>query len=89
MLIELYKDPEFLRLEITYAWYSIAINLVISIALIGVSCFAIGTLKSQFAKKFDEEIKSIRIIFYSFTICFLLRTAYETYENVRNMQQTL
>ena len=60
-------------------------NLCICILLAVTIFVATHSLKRLFAAAFKREIQQITIIMYTFSICYLLRTAYETYENIRNL----
>ena len=85
--IALYQDKRFLDLQITFQWFSVFVNLAITINLIVMTCMAIRTLRSFFANAFASNIRQIITIFYSFTVSQFLRCAYEIYENVRNYKQ--
>ena len=73
-------------LEIRFAWFSMSVNMVICVGLIVTTCVAITFLKRVFASTFRRETQAITTILYTFSACYILRTAYEAYENVRNMQ---
>jgi len=51
------------------------------------TCVAIRHLRNYFGSTFSRNIKQITLILYSFAICFLVRSAYEAWENVRNHNQ--
>lgn len=80
----LYKEPNFLNLEVKFVWFTVGMNLIVCTILAITICVAAQTLKRLFASTFQREIQQITLIMYTFSICFLLRTAYEAYENVRN-----
>lgn len=61
--------------------------MFVCILLITTQLVAICTLRRFFASVFKKEIKSITLILYSFSSCYLIRSAYEAYENIRNTRQ--
>ena len=74
-------------MTIKYQWFSIVVNLLVTIGLIISSVLAIRALKRHYATTFKREIQSITIILLTFTTCYLFRMAYEAYENIRNARQ--
>ena len=86
-LITLADDMKFLTLEINFQWFTIVVNLSVCIVLIITNKIAIQTLKSYFATTFKRETRNSTIIMYTFSVCYLIRTGYEAYENVRNKIQ--
>lgn len=53
----LFKDSRFLDLQITFQWFSVSVNLAITINLIIMTCMAIKTLRSFFANAFASNIR--------------------------------
>ena len=86
-LIKLYQDTDFLELQIRFQWVTVSFNILIVVSLLVMTCIAIRTLRRYFANTFSQNIRQITLILYAFSICFVIRTAYETYENVRNANQ--
>ena len=64
--LALNTDARYLEMQITFQWFSVAVNLAITTGLIVMTYMAIRTLKSFFTNAFQSNIRQIIIIFYSF-----------------------
>ena len=62
-------------------------NISICLTLIIITICAIKTLRQKFSTTFEREIRLINTILITFTVCFMLRTGYEAFENIRNIHR--
>ena len=82
--IELTQDKHFLELQIKFQRFAISVNIFVCILLITSQLVAICALRGFFGGAYNKEIQSITLILFSFSTCYLVRSGYEAYANVRN-----
>ena len=50
------------------------------------ACMALSTLKYFFANSMKRQIMQIQVIIYAFLFCQVVRSGYESFENIRNVR---